>query len=259
MTTRTLERITTVGGNTAVFEVRDDTSDSALVHGIIGGREYDLPTGLSGWAIDIGAHIGIVTVALALDNSDLRIVAVEALADNCRQLQRNIELNGVSDRVTILHDAAGSEEEWRDGRTVPIAYGWSNAINQPDAYMADNRYIGGMVGPNDSSQVETCNVIGLASCLKRPWGDIEEVALLKIDCEGCEWFFLTSPELVKVQRIIGEMHIGKHGDAKRLRKLLVDFDVTMDDSLVVATFEAVRRPMLTTFWTADGRKAFKIR
>lgn len=236
MTTRTLERITTAGGNAAVFEVRDDTSDSALVHGIIGGREYDLPTGLSGWAIDIGAHIGIVTVALALDNPELRIVAVEALPENVEMLRRNVALNGIGDRVHVISGAAATDDEYG---AVSIVYGWSKAVNQPDHYMADNRYIGGMVGPNESSRTAVCAPVGLLAILDK--FHIEDVALLKIDCEGCEWFFLTSPELHRVQRIIGEMHIGKHGDAKRLRELLAGFDVTMDDSLVVATFEAVRR------------------
>jgi FkbM family methyltransferase len=235
MTTGTLVGVNTAGGHRAVFDVRLDTSDGALVHGIIEGKEYDLPTGLSGWAIDIGAHIGIVTVALALDNPDLRIVAVEALPENVEQLRANVKLNGLEDRVVVLQMAAG-----KDGETeVAITYGWSKAENQPDHYMSDNRFIGGMVGGNETSDFVICTATSLRDILDAY--HIEEVALLKIDCEGCEWFFLDSPALSKVDRIIGEMHIGRHGQAADLRRLLADFDVTMDDSLVVATFEAVRR------------------
>jgi len=232
-----LERITTAGGHPAIFDVRNGTSDAALVGGIIGGREYDLPAGLSGWAIDIGAHIGIVTVALALDNPDLRIVAVEALPENIVQLRQNIALNGLSDRVGVVSGAAAAESE--ANTYVPIVYGWSKAQNQPDHYMADNRYIGGMVGPNTTSMTVPCLAVTLSEILSV--FKIPEVALLKIDCEGCEWFFLDSPALSKVRKVIGEMHVGRHGGAARLRELLAGFDVTMDDSLVVATFEAVRR------------------
>jgi hypothetical protein len=38
--------------------------------------------------------------------------------------------------------------------------------------------------------------------------DIDEVTFLKIDCESCEWQFLTSPDIGKVQEIIGEYHFG---------------------------------------------------
>lgn len=229
-----LIRVQTAGGNTAVFDARPDTSDGALVYGIIEGKEYDLPRNLSGWAIDIGAHIGIVSVALALDNPDLHIVAVEALPENVIALRRNLSLNGVEDRVIVECAAAASEDE----TTVPITYGWTQAPNQPDHYMADNRFIGGMVGPNESSTTIDCRALSLATILDLV--RIDEVALLKIDCEGCEWFFLDA-DLSSVQKVIGEMHVGRHGGASDLRRLLADFDVTMDDSLVVATFEAVRR------------------
>jgi len=178
-------------------------------------------------------------VALALDNPDLRIVAVEALEENCASILQNVRLNGIEDRVTILHDAAGTEEEWAKAALVPIVYGWHKALNQPDHYMADNRYIGGMVGPNTTSETEWCRVVSLGHICDV--FAIPEVALLKIDCEGCEWFFLDSPALSKVRKVIGEMHVGRHGGAARLRELLAGFEVTMDDSLVVATFEAVRR------------------
>lgn len=229
-----LIRVRTASGNTAIFEPRAGTNDAALAWGIIEGREYDLPT-VSGWAIDIGAHIGIVSVALALDNPDLRIVAVEALPENVEALRRNLALNGLTDRVIVEHAAAASAAETEP---VEIVYGWTSAINQPDGFMQESKFIGGMVGPNDTSKVAVCSPLSLGAILAKH--GIAEVSLLKIDCEGCEWFFLDSPELSRVNRIIGEMHIGRHGDAKRLRALLAGFTVTMDDSLVVATFEAVR-------------------
>jgi hypothetical protein len=36
--------------------------------------------------------------------------------------------------------------------------------------------------------------------------DITEVALVKLDCEGCEWAVLRSPAVQWVERFIGEYH-----------------------------------------------------
>ena len=47
--------------------------------------------------------------------------------------------------------------------------------------------------------------------------DIHRVAFLKIDCEGCEWQFLDSPDIDRVDHIVGEYHIG---DLVRLMGLL---------------------------------------
>lgn len=232
--------IRTAGGHTAYLAVRQDTNDAALAWGIIEGNEYPFATmrGLSGWAIDIGAHIGIVSVALALDNPDLKVVAVEALPENAAMLRRNVLLNGLSERVFIEEAAASDESEYKAEATIPIVYGWSKAQNQPDHYMAESRFIGGMVGANDTSKTALCPALSLGGIIAKY--AMTEVELVKIDCEGCEWFFLRSPSLKRVRRIVGEMHIGKHGQAADLRKMLKGFTVTMDDSLVVAVFEAVR-------------------
>lgn len=227
--------VQTAGGHVAHFAVRDDTSDSALAYGVLAEQEYPFARlqGLSGWAVDIGAHIGIVTVGLALDNPDLQVIAVEALPENVEMLRLNVARNGLGDRVTVVSAAAGAAGE----ETVDITYGWSSAVNQPDGYMHDNRFIGGMVGGNETSMTVTCPAVSLDVLTE----GIDEVTLLKIDCEGCEWHFLTSPALSKVRRIVGEAHVGRHGTLADLRAMLADFEVTMDDSLVVATFEAVRR------------------
>ncbi len=244
---------TTPGGNVAHFHTRDDTSDAALVGGILEADEYglaDLPP-LSGWAIDIGAHIGIVAIGLALDHPNLRVVAVEALPENVEMLRRNIEANGLTERIFVEAAAAASEEEFADDTPVSITYGWAEAPNQPDHYMHDNRFIGGMVGATASSTAVACPPLSLGAILTR-YG-IGRAALLKIDCEGCEWFFLDSPHTWLCDRIYGEMHVGRHGTAERLRALLSGFAVEMDDSLVVAIFRARRIVRTTNAWPDTPR------
>ena len=225
-------------GTAARYAIRSDTSDGALVGGIVEEDEYGLAflPELTGWAIDVGAHIGTVAVALAMDHPGLRVVAVEALPENVAVLRETVRLNGLEDRVFVHHAAAAKAGE----REVAITYGWERADNQPDEYMHDNRFIGGMVGANETSRSVVCQALSLAAILDQY--AIDRVALLKIDCEGCEWFFLDSPEVGRIDRILGELHWGKHGGAKEFRALLEPtHTIELDDTLVVAHFDAVAR------------------
>lgn len=221
-------------GQRALYAVRPSTNDAALVGGIVGDDEYDLANiTVSGWALDIGAHIGTVSIALAIDNPDLRVVAVEALSDNVAVLRESIEANGLRERVLVEHAAADEGSE-----PVSITYGWSRADNQPDDYMRDSRFIGGMVEANDTSTVEVCSPLSLGAILDRY--EIAEVALLKIDCEGCEWQFLRSPRVKDIDLIIGEYH--NAGGLATLQDLLPDHEVTQAGGLPdIGLFRAVRR------------------
>jgi FkbM family methyltransferase len=232
---QTLERvqIPTAGGHTAVFACRPDTNDAALAHGIIEDREYPFERlqYLSGWAIDLGAHIGIVTVALALDNPELEIVAVEALSENAEMLRENVSLNALRN-VTVLCAAAGKDED------TLVRFGYSHVDGEPDGYVADNRFIGNIYarGESESRQVPG---VSLTTLLER-YG-IDRVTFLKSDTEGAEWAYLKDPAMAKVDWAVGEFHgdPGLAGIAKMLRKT---HTVTqLDSNPVNGIFEAVRK------------------
>ncbi len=179
--------------------VRDETSDFNTVNSCAGGNdEYRLPRGLTGWAVDVGAHIGAVTVPLLLDNPDLRVIAIEAIPENVALLHSNLERNGVADRCTVLWGAATKAA----GESVRIGSG-------SDSH---HRYIGGM-----HSEIEPVTMAPGWS-LVEVLADLDgkPVRWMKIDCEGCEYSFLDSPFIGEVQEITGEVHFG----AQRLRDLL---------------------------------------
>src|SRR5439155_425299 len=52
--------------------------------------------------------------------------------------------------------------------------------------------------------------VSLSSLLKTY--EIDRVRFLKIDCEGCEWSFLTSKDISRVDEIIGEFHFAGRMD-----------------------------------------------
>jgi FkbM family methyltransferase len=211
--------------NSVRFHVRDDTNDSALVAGILGEDEYGLAAlaPLSSWAIDIGAHIGIVALALAVDHPALRVVAVEAVPQNALLLDRNVRANGLADRVLV--EAAGASAPGAE--TVAIQYGYTS-VGVPGGdgpvieqnYVDQSRFIGnifdGYRATEQASFTEQVPALSLDAILAKH--EIDRVALLKIDCEGCEYPFLSSPAVDRVDRILGEFHSGPERIVAMLRK-----------------------------------------
>lgn len=164
-----IEEITfpTPGGHEATFLYRPDTTDWNTVASCCKEDEYGLPSGLSGWAADIGAHIGGATVALALDNPDLCIIALEPLPENLDMLRANVARNGIGDRVAIVEGAVGVDV---------IFYGWSATPS-----MVAHRYIGNMVGESLAPQSEVHPTVYTLSGLLDLAGN--PLVFLKTDCE----------------------------------------------------------------------------
>lgn len=212
----------TPAGHAAQFRYRELTNDWNVISSVTTGNEYDLPIGLSGWAIDVGAHIGAVTVALALDNPKLHVIAVEPIPDNLFLLAQHIEANGLADRVVVIDGAAGT-----DGRVV---YGGEGESAEHHAFVGNNEW--SLAAPGASSLTAQC--WSLSAILHRH--KVREVAFLKIDCEGCEWSFLADPAIAKVQRIHGEWH--PPGTFAQLGGLLPAHDV---QAVGEHGFTAVRR------------------
>src|SRR4051812_14617952 len=194
-------------GSLVQMSTRGDTVDFDVCMSSIQEDEYRLGDHdrISGWAIDIGAHIGAVSIALAMDNPALKVLAVEIVPENIEALNVNAALNGVTDRVRVVHAAAGAPDEL--SRTC-FMYPRSHPVASPE-YVNKHRHIGNSFwslaydGAFDSTSVEM-KVMSLGAMMKQH--DIDEVEFLKIDCEGCEWAFLDTPDIAKVKHVIGEYH-----------------------------------------------------
>ena len=62
---------------------------------------------------DVGAHFGVFSLAtIHYGGSDARALAVEPSTSACRVLEKQAKLNGVADRITAVHAAAGSSSGW---------------------------------------------------------------------------------------------------------------------------------------------------
>lgn len=219
-------------GRDAVFTHRAETSDWNTIQSICAGDEYGLAAlRLSGLALDIGAHLGAATVALALDNPDLDVIAVEAIAENAELAERNVRANGLEDRVTVICAAASKPG------TKKATVRWRGTGNENVEHHAfiGNSSIGEWNFPHQSAKVACVSLSGLL-------GD-RDAAFLKIDCEGCEWGALADPAVSRIALIHGEWHPTEGHTRDDLLALLADtHDVTFTGPVQgPGGFVAVRR------------------
>jgi FkbM family methyltransferase len=221
----------TVDAN-AVFALRDD--------------EYGLwDHQWTGWAVDVGAQIGTVGISLALHNADLRVVCIEAVPESSDILERNIAAFGLEDRVVSVRAWAGAP----GALSGTCHYGYRGGDVESDGYVAAHRFVGNTWvdsrSPEFSAELPAVSLDGILAAY-----GISDVAIMKIDCEGCEWDFLDTPAVAKVHTITGEYHGGYPGKIRhqpvpwaRLHALLdATHTVTVDEtSPIVGDFRAVRR------------------
>lgn len=203
------------GKPVAVF-VREGTSDVNTAYSCLDGDEYGLKERhLTGLALDVGAFLGTVALALAVDNPGLRVVCVEPVPDNAALIRRNLDANGVADRVFVVEGLAGHSG------TGTIRYGFKGNENE-----LHHAYIGSatVAVPEREHTAKTVPSYSLRDIVGE-----EPVCLMKCDCEGGEWDFLDT-DLSGVQTIVGERHphplTGGTKTRADLDLLLTGFDVT---------------------------------
>ena len=231
------KEVETPHGRPARFIVRDGTSDLATVGATnrLWGNlvdEYHLPSGLSGWALDVGAHIGSVTVALLLDNPELRVVAIEAVPDNVELLRANLELNGVADRCVILAGAA-----WKGRGSIDVEYGYTGSeLAETHAYIGS---VTPWLDAPGTKRTATVPIVTLAAALTRTDG--QGFVWVKTDCEGAEHVFFKGAALRKVGTIEGEWHERDGSPESFAAQLSATHDVTWEQGIGGGPFTAIRR------------------
>lgn len=228
------------------FAVREGTTDAMAVMALANDEYRIASRKLTGWAIDVGAHIGTVAITLARQNPGLRVLAVEAVPENSELLERNIERLAPGQVFSVRAWAAGP-----NAMTGTCHYGYrGHRDTESDGYISAHRFIGNtwtdLAGPEFSVEMPAVSIDSLMETYA-----IDEIALLKIDCEGCEWAFLDTPAISKVKTIVGEYHGGYPGHLghqpdpiAKLHQLLDKthrVEVWAPEETVVGLFEATRR------------------
>lgn len=223
------ESFATPHGNYVQLNVRTGTNDHNTVNSCLNEDEYGLRRlTLSGKALDVGAHIGSVAIALAVDFPDLEIIALEAVPPNCELIRLNLALNGLSQRVTVLKGAACKPRQ----KLQKVAYGYRGSVlAEHHAFIGNATLVSASVDHD------------VASVLCHSLAEFVPLDFLKIDCEGGEWAFLRGPALAQVARIHGEWHPTEgHVQADMLAVLSPTHDVTFSGPIEgPGGFVAVRK------------------
>lgn len=182
-------RIVDGGFSTLGLDLEDEGGIAKIVCREV-ERDYRLPSLEAGdVVVDVGAHVGVVSIYLASEYPGLTVYALEPVPDNYARLVRNIGVNGVAGSVIPINLAVTA-----DGRDVQLS-----------GDLAGNS--GGLsIYGEGGYPAASATLAELAATYA-----IDRVALLKIDCEGAEYEILApevrSPDvLARVGCIRGEFH-----------------------------------------------------
>jgi FkbM family methyltransferase len=139
--------------------------------------------------VDVGAHVGMVAIWLALRNPQVTVIAIEPEPLNLSHLRANIATSGV-DNIVVVPLALTI-----DRRTLQIARPPSNSGGAGCYYDQTDGYATSQVGSTTLDAIFDQFVPG-------------RCRLLKLDCEGAEHEILPATQVLgRVDWFAGEFHI----------------------------------------------------
>jgi FkbM family methyltransferase len=148
--------------------------------------------------VDIGANIGVFSLYAAHQGA-ARVIACEPGYDTCELLRHNIHSNGLETTITVVKEAVTD---------VP-----GKEVRFPLAANANSRIA------QDLSQgpTEVVRTTSLNELVERY--HLQDIALLKMDCEGAEYpILLTTPKLnlKPVRALRMEYHEGRIAELEKV-------------------------------------------
>lgn len=145
--------------------------------------------------IDIGAHVGVVSIYIAKRFPFVKVYAYEPIPKNYEHFVMNLKANHV--RNVTAHNLAVTS----DGREFEMIV---NFINNSGG---GTGHLGNMKLPNHFYY--TVESVTLDSVFQKY--DIDVCKLLKIDCEGTEHELLWNTRFLnRIEYLSGEFHINQH-------------------------------------------------
>lgn len=149
--------------------------------------------------IDIGANCGVATIILAKQNPKSKIYAFEPDPNVFKVLEENVNINNLSN--VILFNYAISNPE-----TKNIDLCFHPSYSGGNTTYADKSNICLFFNNND---IKTINVKCISLDELIDTYNIDNIELLKIDCEGAEYDIIYTSNSIKqnkIKNIVGEFH-----------------------------------------------------
>lgn len=186
-----------------IFWLREDTNDFDIIFSAFSQDKYKIlsvkfePKDI---VVDLGAHIGAVTLLLTTIRPDIRIFAYEPVVDNFDLLLKNIQENKTENEIHLNNQAV-----WFYDDTDAKIYFGDNSLEGKA-----NKFIGSqfLIQPFYRPQLfKIANVTTLNKAFEdnRIWS----CRLMKMDVEGAEYGILKAapkPILEMIENIHGEYH-----------------------------------------------------
>jgi FkbM family methyltransferase len=208
-------------GVSASFVFRTDTADENTIQATYTEDEYgfqNLPPSPSEGMIDAGGYVGSTAILYAQLYPQTKVICIEPLPENAELIRKNIERNGLKDRITLIEGALWGTSEgktkifYRDSSTVGKVHKFvGSAIKQYHETVSE-----------DGVEAQNVSLVDVMVRLGVP-----RVRVLKMDIEGAEYETLRAlPEEWQkgIQTIVGEYHNifpGEVGDPRtKLYELL---------------------------------------
>jgi FkbM family methyltransferase len=141
-------------------------------------------------ALDIGAHVGTFSTWLCQVHPSATVDCFEPSPDTSDYLRRNIEANGLADRINVHQKALAGETGWAE-------------FDLRGEGSGHNHLVMGDTAIGSATRVETVSFDDTVAAARGP------VALVKMDCEGGEYDLVyksTPANWESVERLVIEYH-----------------------------------------------------
>lgn len=186
---RKIIRLRDVSGSTWAADVLDEFSRGMY-------SIADLKFSPGDVAVDVGAHIGGVSIVLATLHPKISIIAFEPASSNFAMLEANLKANGIKNVTAVRQAVMGDRGEltltWAPHATAGSTVGLSEASRRA-------REAGGW-----SSETVECVTLDDVFAAHR----IDRCSWLKLDCEAAEWGIVEKTGVLeRVDRLALELHL----------------------------------------------------